>query len=726
MPFLRKGRLRIRWLLACLLVVGCGSGQISGPDAGDDAGPDGGDEGSAGDEAVGDGGDGGAVGDEVGGDSGDDGDGGDDGAAGDDLVWDGGDDGAAGDAPDGSMDAGTDESQVCDPGHPEGTCPAGQFCSAAGRCVDLGFCAVDADCPARRVCHGGACVEPSAGYSGAGPDHLGLNAACQWYLDWGGDQAFSDCELGLVLAKNLGIGWIRWGVPWYFLADAQGQIAPGQLVFVERFLRAARQRGMKVLLQVVPDAPPAAYRPPRAFPSSQLSFDDAAFDAWIDAVLEVARPYTAYFELFNEVNLSCEGTDVTSATEVRRYWIEQESSPADDPKSRLVERVGHYYNRFRARMQAASAIHPDFAPVLLSSGLSHYRLSTPPELADVWDTEPAGCMGTICNLYLFGAREFVSRLGAAGLLRNAIDVVSFHPYFQTDLDWMTDEIQTIRSAVNGAPGGAGLPLWVTETGWHPAWEGSSNQGVDFLERVLQQVDGGALQKVFYFTIRTWDDTDPGSDAVNYGLYAKDGWSLNPSKVQAATALFERARRASFDSRFDPPPPGAPTLLDLLAEAPGAVWIQAAGANVVPITFGGPGSRAAPSALEAEDGSSSPALRVTLDDTVDLVEGSFRDIQVPATGIPTLRLSFGFAASAPPAARAQFEIWIIGGNWPGHQRLFPYLKAKTGSLETVEIDLSQVRGTTIYLNLRAVRSGSLGAGVSADLLWAGARIIDRRS
>ncbi len=616
-------------------------------------------------------------------------------------------------------------------------------------------------------------LPPSASYDGDGPDWLGINAMCniwardceatscdycsdpgQWdeACEYGRERAFEDCELTLVLAKNLGVSWVRWGLSWAFYTREDLTIAEPQFQLLERVLVAARQRGLKVLLQVTPDAPTGAYPDSRPGGPRKLYFTDDAFTAYADGVIATARPYTTHFELFNEPNLSVEGVDNL------RFWIDQDTRSADDPRARWRERMTHYYTLFDARLAAASSRFSDFAPKVLSSGLSHGRFSSPAylDLRDYCCTEIVGlepaeqCCGaapaTTCNTFhgfgpgpgsgngcgtwsdpvadlnTYHAVNVVNDLAAGGTppLGSSVDILSFHTYYWDPFPRATiaDEIQYLRDA----PGAAGVPMWLTETGW-PTYGGPDSNGVAVLGQAVSKVTSGALEKIFVFTVRRWLDDDQAADPYTFGLFSKDGWRYE--RPTYLSALWSYARQVPYDQRFTPPPTGAPVLRDLAATASTAGWwVNGYSPPSNAQVYGGPSSHVGPWSGVAEDGSSPGGIRLTVDNANTVVFGDYGGIAVPAAGIPTLRAKVGFGQNVPAGTRVQFEVWVIGGDWVGNEVLFPYDKTRDGALETLELDLSQVRGRTINLVLRALLVGTLAVGSSADVLFATPRIIDR--
>jgi hypothetical protein len=235
---------------------------------------------------------------------------------------------------------------------------------------------------------------------------------------------------------------------------------------------------------------------------------------------------------------------------------------------------------------------------------------------------------------------------------------------------------------------------------------------------MQAVQAGSIEKVFWFSTFAWAGLNV-PDSNQFGMYSEDGWSVR--RAGQVSALRHHARATAFDQRFTPSA-DAPVLFDLAALAPTASWTTIAAADTNVVTFGT--ARAHAFAGATEDGVTAVGLAATLDDTVDYVVGTFMDLAVPAVGRPTLRLSMGYATATPAVAQTVFEVWLIGGEWPDHETLFTYDKAKNGALETAELDLYQVRGTVIYVVLRAHRTGTLGVGQSAEVVWVAPRIIDR--
>ena len=610
---------------------------------------------------------------------------------------------------------GSSETRDC---YPSATVPAGSSCVPVQqtRTCDDGVWSPDwPSCPSLNCT---ILAQASASYAGDGPDVLGLNAACDVFAadpvcGYGGDAAFASCERALVLAKNNGVSWVRWGLPWHYFTDGVIPIPQCLLDFVKRVLGAARSRGMKILFQLALPAPGKTYKP--AAPASQLlDFSDTAFDAWIDTMLEVTRPYTRHYELFNEVNWGGES-----------IFIDNDPSPTDNPRARLVSRMKELYDRTRSRMAAATAKYSDFAPQLLSSGISYFDYTE----VDQYRTSPPLAAGDplIGSLAAVGAHNYVQDLGAT-YLNNVIDQVAVHPYF-SPAGTSSAKLAAFRQTVNTVSGKTGKPIWVTETGWAccdpvsaaccPLGTGccwpSSNQGADFVADLMSAVAAGSIQKLFWFTTFSWlGEVD---DSGLYGIYSQDGWSIK--RPALASTLFEQARKVPFDQRFSAPSASAPVQLDLAALAPTASYtVNGSQAQ----SWGG--SRAGAFSGTAEDASSPAGLRFTLDDTINTIEATFANLAVPASGIPTLRLSFGFASTVAAGTPLAFDVWIIGGQWPGKQRFFPYQKSRDGKLQTEEIDLSQVRGTSITVQLRPRRVSTLGAGKTVDALFVAPRVIDR--
>ncbi|MCU0620035.1 MAG: hypothetical protein MUC69_00875 [Gemmatimonadales bacterium] len=584
---------------------------------------------------------------------------------------------------------------------------------------------------------GGAPSDAQAGDAGAveivcptpDPAFLGLTNTCNiWGCDarsqncgdW--ERAFRDCETGLVLIKNMGVSWTRLGAPWYMVDPlCQPALHADRSRVIARVVKAARDRGLRIVFQIGTAAPACAYGPPDTVSpptdvSLRLDVKDAELVRGSDLILDLVHPDVCAYELSNEQNWGSEHfrqNPSTGAYEYPTYSSPSGHVYASDRLKQLQVLLG---DRVRARDTATHA------PLLLSGGISYFWTSAYPTYG--W-TGFAGLDPAHYITPLVEATAWLQQLAggwqpaAATFFGDYVDAVSFHPYF-TGPETAVTVPHFAAAAAAAAPG---KPLWITETGYGNLPPDDSVALAQF-QALVAEHDAGRLARILMFDVRDsyrWQSGDP-LDPYGYTLYDYD---LAPKKPNVIQAMRDVARRVPYDQRFAPPRAGAPVLADLVAGAPAAAWY----ANSYPpgghVLAWGDTSQpalgtAGPATTPAEDGvTHAAAFAMSLPAGIDYVQGD-SSLAVPATGIPTLRLRVGFDAATAAPARVDFELWVIDG---ASQAAHVYAKDKTGALETIELDLSLYRGKTVGLTLRAHKLSVAGGG-TAGVVWEGVKVIDR--
>lgn len=515
-----------------------------------------------------------------------------------------------------------------------------------------------------------------------GIDNLGIDMSCNiWNTPNDETQpSLDDCEKDLTLIKNLGISWVRIGVPWHFLAKYNSTFLPARSAFLENLLKAARARGLKVLFSIGLEAPAWAYHDPSdplvTGPSLHLDFNDADFETFLTQELAIAKDYTDQFELFNEVN-----------------WQYNLSTGEGEPSANaLLSRMKGLYMITRQHLDNLTAQDTTYHPHLLSSGLSYFCNS--------------GCNTT----NLIPATDFIYWMEngwqppGETILSDYIDTVSIHPYLTP-----TQYVSTVASfsstldsdvpPVNGSP----KDIWFTETNvGNPS---TDNQATGFL-KTTEALDNGYATKAFWYVIRPSNANDtsctPGVD-TNYcwSIYQYDG-SLKPGNQALENAILSAARAVPFDLRFSPP--AAANLTYDFADHLGAAHAYGNG-------YPPSGTALVIGKEVALRGRDSLAKRISFR-VLDFhsVQTDFNGIVIPTTGYPALRASVSASAlprrSSTKCTGGNLLVWI---GVPGGDFIERSFDMTAGEMpQTFEIDMHDFLGKTVNISLDSRRDSTCDA------------------
>jgi hypothetical protein len=117
---------------------------------------------------------------------------------------------------------------------------------------------------------------------------VGMIARCRFDVSRAADvqKALADCEADLARIKNLGVGWVRIDISWAAVAEAHGNLLSERRSLLMRCLRAARLKGLNILVELGLDAPAHPIAP-------------EAFSRFAGQVVDVASPYSAHFGLLD-------------------------------------------------------------------------------------------------------------------------------------------------------------------------------------------------------------------------------------------------------------------------------------------------------------------------------------------------------------------------------------------------------------------------------------------
>lgn len=552
------------------------------------------------------------------------------------------------------------------------------------------------------------------------------------YPQWTLEEALEDCEGDLIQLKNLGVGWVRLGAPWYAMVpDASGDVTkldPNRAEFLRRLLRAIRLRGMKVLFQVGLEAPPGAYLPsatnPPALASMRLDFDDAKFSGYLDSLLTVIQPYVAHIELLNEVNRN----------NPHFFPSQAPSYTALDGYDYVLARMKQLHILLKARVDARRS--RTFNPLLHGTGISYdcngaLGDGNCPDAGEFLDVNgnPVRLMQATYYLGWMQNGWQPDPVGGRTILRDYMDVVDVHPYFHSTS--MSSRMNGITTLTRSLAGGIRKSLWATETNTDGASWGNPQEEAALLAQMNALFEAGVLDKFFWYTLR--DAVVYPRDPVNgcqgfnsssrdsfchteneaLALYDRKRVPLKPTVIEAIRAL---ARKAPYDSRFDRFE--VATLYDFHANARAGHWYANGYARALTVGSVTADGGVQDTAIQAEDGVAHAFSIATTLGTASDVHGDFLDIQIPLTGTPTFRAAIALPTSAAQTGSQSFMLHAEDLT-DGKSYAISFTKTYTGSAETIEWDLSFIRGHRINLVLSTL-TGTKGG------IWIEPRLIDRGS
>lgn len=354
-------------------------------------------------------------------------------------------------------------------------------------------------------------------------DRLGLDINCDfWKMD---QNALDDCTKDLDLIRDLGIGSVRIGSSWYSLTKETGDMDPQKVAFLKALLNEARKRGMKILFLVGLEAPASAYRcsetlNPPSSPSVRLDFCLAAFEKYFSELMDLVLPFTAHIELFNETN-----------------W----NYPADIPtyndpygvKDQILSRSKALYISAKKILNGKKTL--GFSAVLHSQGISYFYNSDFPDKG--WNSG---------SLPLILAKDYVYWMeygwqGDENILNQVIDVVDFHPYFNSaDYNVL---VQDFALAVSKLVPGGYKYLWITET--NSGTIGSEEEQIKVFKQLVWFLENNWIQKAFWFVVRNGYENGEGD---RYGLY---DINRNLIKPNLAAEIRKQASKIPLNKRFLP-------------------------------------------------------------------------------------------------------------------------------------------------------------------------------
>ncbi|WP_255215057.1 glycosyl hydrolase [Paraburkholderia youngii] len=359
--------------------------------------------------------------------------------------------------------------------------------------------------------------------TGSGNDRFAMDVNCNL---WSADQkALSECSKDLDLIAGLGVGTVRLGVSWDFMTLADGStLDANKVTFLKALLNAARTRGMKILFLVGMYAPSSAYQcpatqnPPSAS-SARLDFCDAAFTKYFGALMDVALPFTADIELFNETNWSFSASDPSYGDPHGIYGY-------------ILDRSKTLYSEAKQILNLKR--QSGYKTVLHTQGISYFYNSTYPN--NGWQP-PAGNE-------LIQATDYIKAMGnnsksPASPLNTTIDVVDVHPYFSSaDYHLL---MQSFNTTVSNLVASGSKPIWITETN-----NGKSRTDAGQLAAFNQLkvlMDNGSVAKAFWYVVRNGDPSNGEGDG--YSIYDYNRNLICPqlaAAIRAYTATIPRAQR----------------------------------------------------------------------------------------------------------------------------------------------------------------------------------------
>lgn len=342
------------------------------------------------------------------------------------------------------------------------------------------------------------------------PSSIGFTTSCNfWATDesgkWSKAAALADCEQDFAKLQELGIHWVRFGVPWHFLGEAGKPMRPERKAFLQEVLESARNHELSIMYQISLGAPVSAYgcgHPPPTRPSERLDFCDEVFDMHLEELVVLVAPYVRHFELFNEVN-----------------WNLNNLYGADFPYSAYgAQSTGGYV---AARMKSlhirAGAIIDRNAPeaVMHGTGISYFcshREGDCPKDGRVIDA----------FAYLHWLQYGWQKSTDHNVLHDEIDVVNLHPYFPAKS--YSRRIKEFAEVLKGvAPQ---KRLWLSETGGK---SGDDAQIAGAFRQAVLLADEGVIERFFWFTLR---DATGNPKVQGHALFGKDWEVLKPQLLEA--------------------------------------------------------------------------------------------------------------------------------------------------------------------------------------------------
>src|SRR5262249_10421294 len=148
------------------------------------------------------------------------------------------------------------------------------------------------------------------------------------------------------------------------------------------------------------------------------------------------------------------------------------------PEDWLLSRMKGLYLLARSRMDAAHVADAAFAPRLLSSGISYFQeTGIPGQLIAAGD-------------YFYLMQNCLQPGKGETILTDALDIISFHPYFGPSDT--TARIESLEGKLASLLGATAKALWATETGVAK----DTADGVANLAALSALHDEGSLSKFF--------------------------------------------------------------------------------------------------------------------------------------------------------------------------------------------------------------------------------------
>jgi hypothetical protein len=346
---------------------------------------------------------------------------------------------------------------------------------------------------------------------------------------WSADAtALSECSKDLDLIAGLGVGTVRLGVSWDFMVLADGStLDPNKVAFLKSLLNAARTRGMKILFQVGMYAPVSAYAcpatqsPPTA-DSPRIDFCDAIFQTYFSSLMDVALPFTADIELFNELNWGFSASDPSYGN-------------PNGISGYMTSREGALYAEAKAILNTKA--QSGYRTVLHTQGISYFYNSAYPN--NGWNP-PASPTSMLIQ-----ATDDIKALGnntssASSPLNASVDVVDIHPYFSSSEYLMLVQafINTLSTLVPNGP----KKLWLTET--NNGSNGTDAGQTAAFNQVQVLMNNGSVQKAFWYVVRNGDPSNGEGDG--YSIY---DYNRNLIKPQLAAAITAYTATIPYSQRF---------------------------------------------------------------------------------------------------------------------------------------------------------------------------------